>query len=95
MIRVRLFVHAHDLILVYYVFPHLVKCMLIQSLIDHLCVLLLHSGMPLMYILENDCLLMLSTKNQDTSLSEVLVNRFSLFIDRFTVPSLVQADIFS
>ena len=42
MLRVRLFVHVHPLILVYYVFPQLVKCVLIHSLIDHLCMLLQH-----------------------------------------------------
>ena len=47
MLRVRLFVHVHPLILVYYVFPQLVKCVLIHSLIDHLCMLLQHCGMPL------------------------------------------------
>ena len=34
MLRVRLFVHMHPLILVYYVFPQLVKRVLIHSLID-------------------------------------------------------------
>ena len=45
MLRVRLFVHV---ILVYYVFPQLVKRVLIHSLIvDLLCMLLQHCGMPL------------------------------------------------
>ena len=35
------------LILVYYVFPQLVKRVLIHSLIDLLCMLLQHCGMPL------------------------------------------------
>ena len=70
MLRVRLFVHVHPLIIVYYVFPQLVKRVLIHSLIDHLCMLLQHCGMPLIYILD-DCPLMLSKKGQDTSLSEV------------------------
>ena len=35
MLRVRLFVHVHLLILVYYVFPQLVKRVLIHSLTDH------------------------------------------------------------
>ena len=39
--------HVHPLILVYYVFPQLVKYVLIQYLIDHLCMLLRHCGMPL------------------------------------------------
>ena len=47
MLRVRLLVHVHPLIIVYYVFPQLVKCVLIDSLIDHLCMLLQHCGMPL------------------------------------------------
>ena len=47
MLRVRLFVHVHPLILVYYVFPQLVKRVLIHSLIDLLCMLLQHCGMPL------------------------------------------------
>ena len=47
MLRVRLFVHVHHLILVYYVFPQLVKRVLIHSLIDLLCMLLQHCGMPL------------------------------------------------
>ena len=47
MLRVRLFVHVHLLILVYYVFPQLVKRVLIHSLIDLLCMLLQHCGMPL------------------------------------------------
>ena len=46
MLRVRLFVHVHLLILVYYVFPQLVKHVLIHSLIDLLCMLLQHCGMP-------------------------------------------------
>ena len=41
-IRTRAF-----LILVYYVFPQLVKRVLIHSLIDLLCMLLQHCGMPL------------------------------------------------
>ena len=40
MIGLRLFVHVHPLILVYYVFPHLVKCVLNHSLNDHLYLLL-------------------------------------------------------
>ena len=52
MLRVRLFVHVHLLILVYYVFPQLVKRVLIHSLIDLLCMLLQHCGMPLIYILD-------------------------------------------
>ena len=47
MLRVRLFVHVHLLILVYYVFPQLVKRVLIHSLIDFLCMLLQPCGMPL------------------------------------------------
>ena len=47
MLRVRLFVHVHLLILVYYVFPQLVKRVLIHSLIDLLCMRLQHCGMPL------------------------------------------------
>ena len=47
MLRVRLFVHVHLLILVYYVFPQLVKRVLIHSLIDLLCMLLQHCGIPL------------------------------------------------
>ena len=47
MLRVRLFVHVHHLILVYYVFPQLVKRVLIHSLIDLLCMLFQHCGMPL------------------------------------------------
>ena len=35
-----------SLILVYYVFPQLVKRVLIHSLIDLLCMLLQHCGMP-------------------------------------------------
>ena len=42
MLRVRLFVHVHPLILVYYVFPLSVKRVLIHSLIDLLCMLLQH-----------------------------------------------------
>ena len=45
-LRVRLFVHVHLLILVNCVFPQLVKCVLIHSLINHLCMLLQHCGMP-------------------------------------------------
>ena len=45
MLRVRLFVHVH--LLVYYVFPQLVKRVLIHSLIDLLCMLLQQCGMPL------------------------------------------------
>ena len=37
----------HLLILVYYVFPQLVKRVLIPSLIDLLCMLFQHCGMPL------------------------------------------------
>ena len=47
MLKVRLFVHVQLLILVYYVFPQLVKRVLIHSLIDLLCILLQHCGMPL------------------------------------------------
>ena len=39
--------NVHHLILVYYVFPQLVKRVLIHSLIDLLCMLLQHCGMPL------------------------------------------------
>ena len=39
--------NVHLLILVYYVFPQLVKRVLIHSLIDLLCMLLQHCGMPL------------------------------------------------
>ena len=46
-ILIRLLVYVHPLIIVYYVFPQLVKCVLIHSLIDHLCMLLQHCGMPL------------------------------------------------
>ena len=46
-LNVRLFVHMHLLILVYYMFPQLVKRVLIHSLIDLLCMLLQHCGMPL------------------------------------------------
>ena len=42
-----LFVHVHLFILVYYVFPQLVKRVQIHSLIDLLCMLLLHCEMPL------------------------------------------------
>ena len=52
MLIVRLFVHVHLLILVYYVFRQLVKDMLIHSLIDHLCMLLQHCGMPLISIFD-------------------------------------------
>ena len=45
MVRVRIFVHVHLFILVYYVFPQLVKRVLIHSLIDLLCMLLQHCGM--------------------------------------------------
>ena len=51
----------------FYVFPQLVKRVLIHSLIDLLCMLLQHYGMPFIKILEY-CPL----KCQDTSLSEVL-----------------------
>ena len=61
MVRVRLFVHVHLLILVYYVFPQLVKRVLIHSLIDILCMLLQHCGMPLISIFVY-CPLMLSKK---------------------------------
>ena len=47
MLRVRLFVHMYLFILVYNVFPQLVKRVLIHSLIDLLCMLLQHCGMPL------------------------------------------------
>ena len=47
MLRVRLFVHVHLSILVYYVFHQLVKRVLIHSLIDLLYMLLQHCGMPL------------------------------------------------
>ena len=47
MLGVRLFVHLDHLILVHYVFPQLVKRVLIHSLIDLLCMLLQHCGMPL------------------------------------------------
>ena len=47
MLRVRLFVHVHLLILVYNVFPQLEKRVLIHSLIDLLCMLLQHCGMPM------------------------------------------------
>ena len=47
MLRARLFVHVLLLILVYYVFPQLVKRALIHYLIDLLCMLLQHCGMPL------------------------------------------------
>ena len=46
-VRVRLFVHVHLLILVYYVFPQLVKRVLIHSLIDLLGMLLQHCEMSL------------------------------------------------
>ena len=71
MLRVRLFVHVYPLILVYYVFPQLVKRVLIHYFIDLLCMLLQHCGMPLILILEY-CPLVLTKKCQDTSLSEVL-----------------------
>ena len=45
-------VHVHPLILVYYVFPQSVNRVLIHSLIDLLCMLLQHCGMPLIYILD-------------------------------------------
>ena len=47
MLRVRLFGHVHPLILVYYVFPKSAKRVLIHSLIDLVCMLLQHCGMPL------------------------------------------------
>ena len=47
MLRVRLFVNVHLLILVYYVFPQLVKRVLIHSLKDLLCMLFQHCGLPL------------------------------------------------
>ena len=46
MLRVRLFVHVHPFIIVYYEFPQLEKCVLIHSFIDHLCMMLQHCGMP-------------------------------------------------
>ena len=61
MLRVRQFVHVHLLILVYYAFPQLEKPVLIHSLIDILCMLLQHCGMPLIYILDY-CPLMFSKK---------------------------------
>ena len=61
MLRVRLFVHVHLLILVYYVFPQLVKRVQIHSLTVLLCMLLQHCGMPLIKIFDY-CPLMLSKK---------------------------------
>ena len=62
MLRVRLFVHVHLLIFVYYVFPQLVKRVLIHSLIDLLCMLLQHCGMPLIQIFDYDPLML--SKNE-------------------------------
>ena len=42
--KVRLFVHVHTLINVHYVFPQLVKCVVINYLGDHLFMLILHCG---------------------------------------------------
>ena len=72
MLRVRLFVHVHHLILVYYVFPQLVKRVLIHSLINF-CV---HAAPTLWNALDLDIRLLpfdaFKKKSQDTSLSEVL-----------------------
>ena len=51
-----LFIHLHALIIVYNVFP--LKCVQIHSLRDYLCMLLRHSRMPLILLIEY-CLLIL------------------------------------
>ena len=61
MLRVQLFVQLHHFILVYYVFPQLVKCVLFHYLIDHLCLLFKYS-------ITFDAF----KKSQDTSLFKVL-----------------------
>ena len=74
MLRVRLFVHVHLLILVYYVFPQLVKRVLIHSLIDLLCMLPQHCVIHLdldIRLLPFDATKERSVMGQDASLSEV------------------------
>ena len=72
MLRVRLFVHVHLLILVYYVFPQLVKRVLIHSFFDRSFV---YAAPTLWNALDLDNRLLpfdaFKKKSQDPSLSDV------------------------